>query len=247
MKLFGLVGFPLEHSFSKKYFTEKFANEYLSDCKFELFSIDSITKINDIILSNPNLKGFSVTIPYKEKIIPFLTDLDITASEIGAVNSVKVIRQNNDIQLIGYNTDTFGFTESLKPLLANFNSCALILGTGGAAKAVEYSLKKLNIEYKFVSRSKRSKVLTYSDLTDNVISSHKLIINSTPLGMFPKVENCPDIPYNALTNNHILFDLTYNPEITTFLKNGLKKNAKIKNGLEMLHIQAEKSWKIWNS
>lgn len=247
MKLFGLVGYPLEHSFSKKYFTEKFDKENITDCKFELFSIENINKINAIINLNPELRGFSVTIPYKEQIIPFLTDLDISASEIGAVNSVKAIRQNNDIQLIGYNTDTFGFTESLKPLLTNFNSCALILGTGGAAKAVEYSLKNLKIEYKFVSRSKNTKVLTYSDLTENVISSHKLIINSTPLGMFPKVENCPDIPYNAVTKNHILFDLTYNPEITTFLKKGLEKNATIKNGLEMLHIQAEKSWKIWNS
>lgn len=246
MKLFGLVGYPLEHSFSKKYFTEKFIKESLTDCRFELFSIDNIDKINGLIESNPGLIGFSVTIPYKEKIIPFLTDLDISASEIGAVNSVKVIKENNRIKLIGFNTDIYGFSESLKPLLKNFNSSALILGTGGAAKAVEYSLKKLNIEYLFVSRTKKADTITYSDLNDNIIISNKLIINTTPLGMYPNVENCPDIPYNSLTSDHILFDLTYNPEITTFLKNGQNKNAKIKNGLEMLHFQAEQSWKIWN-
>lgn len=246
MKLFGLIGFPLEHSFSKKYFTEKFIKESLTDCRFELFSIDNINKINGLIESNPGLIGFSVTIPYKEKIIPFLTDIDISASEIGAVNSVKVKRENNRIKLIGFNTDIYGFSESLKPLLKNFNSSALILGNGGAAKAVEYSLKKLNIEYLFVSRTKKAGTITYSDLNDNIIISNKLIINTTPLGMYPNVENCPDIPYNSLTSDHILFDLTYNPEITTFLKNGQNKNAKIKNGLEMLHFQAEQSWKIWN-
>ncbi|OFX42663.1 MAG: shikimate dehydrogenase [Bacteroidetes bacterium GWA2_30_7] len=246
MKLYGLIGYPLEHSFSKKYFTKKFNTENLKDCSFELFSIDNINKINNLILSNPDLKGFSVTIPYKEQIIPFLTELDITASEIGAVNSVKIIRQKKNIDLIGYNTDTFGFTESLKPLVQNFNSSALILGTGGAAKAVEYSLRKLNIGFQLVSRTKSNKSITYNDLTENIINSHKLIINTTPLGMFPKIEECPLLPYNALTNKHILFDLTYNPEITTFLKKGIEKNSIIKNGLEMLHIQAEKSWDIWN-
>lgn len=246
MNLYGLIGYQLTHSFSKTYFTEKFAKEKLYDCKFELFSIDSLTKINEILLSNPDLKGFSVTIPYKIQIIQFLTELDISASEVGAVNSVKVIRQNNNIQLIGYNTDIYGFSESIKPLLNNFDSSALILGTGGAAKAVEYSLKKFKINYKIVSRTKNENTITYNDLTDNIIDSHKLIINTTPLGMYPNIDKFPNLPYNALTHKHILYDLTYNPKISEFLKKGIEHKSIIKNGLEMLYIQAEKSWEIWN-
>ena len=247
MKKYGLIGYPLSHSFSAQYFNEKFYRENIHDCNFELFPIQNISEIEMLVKKNESLKGFSVTIPYKKSIIPFLTSLNNTAKEIGAVNSIKIIDNKNFI-LHGYNTDAFGFEESIKPLLKTHHQKALILGTGGASKAVAFVLKKLNIEFYFVSRNKNeaNSFLQYNELNKEIISSFQIIINTTPLGMFPNINEMPDIPYDSITNNHLLFDLIYNPSETLFIKKGKEKNAIVSNGLQMLHLQAERSWQIWN-
>lgn len=239
MDLFGLIGYPLSHSFSKKYFTKKFEREKIN-ASYELFPIEKIEEVKYIISQNPNLKGFNVTIPYKETIIPFLDEIDDAAKEIGAVNTVKI--QNN--RLIGYNTDIYGFEKSFLSFCNNIPKKALILGTGGSSKAVSFILKKYNFDIKFVSRSAGD--YTYNQLSEEILKEFKVIINTTPLGMFPKVENCPDIPYEFLMDEHYLFDLVYNPEETLFLKKGKDRGAKTKNGLDMLHFQAEKAWEVWN-
>jgi shikimate dehydrogenase len=249
MRTFGLIGYPLSHSFSEKYFTEKFKQENITDCEFRNFPLEDITKLQDIIKNNPTLCGLSVTIPHKRNVIPFLNEIDEAAKEIGAVNCIHLPPQSprgsKGVRLIGYNTDAFGFEKSLKPLLKPHHSQALILGTGGASKAVAYILEKYKIKFSFISRAKNK--LSYSDLTQSVLKKHSLIINTTPVGMFPNVNECPDIPYHFLSQKHLLYDLTYNPEETLFLKKGKEKGAQIKNGLEMLHLQAEKAWEIWNS
>jgi len=248
IKTFGLVGFPLHHSFSKKYFTEKFQKEKLENHQYKNFEIENINSIQDIIKTEPSLVGFNCTIPYKEKIIPYLTDLDNVSSAIKAVNTVKVINYNGKIILKGYNTDAYGFENSLKPLFKKQPSKALILGTGGASKAVSYVLEKLSIQYLFVSRSKdKPNTIAYDEVTDDLIKSHTLIINTSPVGMFPNINEAPPISYNAIAEEHILYDLIYNPETTMFLNHGLTHGAVIKNGLEMLHLQAEKAWEIWNN
>lgn len=250
MKTYGLVGYPLSHSFSKKYFTEKFSRENISDCEFKNFPLEDIAEFPALIRSTPSLYGLSITIPYKKKIVEMLDKVSKPADEINAVNCIKIDKRNQ--LLIGYNTDHEGFTESLKPLLQPHHIRALILGTGGAAKAVAYGLDKLKIKFSYVSRLtnsklKKSTILSYSEINQKIIKEHLLVINTTPLGMFPDISTCPDIPFQYLTDKHLLYDLNYNPEETLFLKKGKEKGAQIKNGLEMLHFQAEKAWEIWNS
>jgi shikimate dehydrogenase len=249
MRTFSLIGFPLTHSFSQKYFTEKFKRENIVDCEFKNFSLENLSELPALLKNNPTLYGLSITIPHKQNILKFLDEIDPAAKEIGAVNCIRTsLRGQSPKQshrLIGYNTDILGFEQSLKPLLKPYHTKALILGTGGASKAVAYVLKKLKIEFRFVSRT--SSDLKYSDVRQGTIEAHSIIINTTPLGMFPNVNECPDIPYQYLTSQHLLYDLTYNPEESLFLKKGKEKGAQIKNGLEMLHLQAEKAWEIWNA
>ena len=240
---FGLVGKNISYSFSRGYFAEKFKREDLPHV-YVNFDMESIDKLDDVIRNTPDLKGLNVTIPYKEDVIPILDDLNKRARKIGAVNTIRITRYQ---KLIGYNTDYYGFKNSLKPHLKTHHKRALILGTGGASKAIAYALKKLDIKYDYVSRSEKESVkFLYSDLTNDIISSYNIIINCTPIGTFPDVNACPDIPYEAITENHILYDLIYNPEQTKFLSCGDMKGATTINGSEMLKLQAEKSWQIWN-
>ena len=232
MRQFGLIGYPLSHSFSKGYFTEKFLKEGIDDCHYDIFPLESIEDFVDLCEQHKNLAGLNVTIPYKEKIIPFLDELNNEAAAIGAVNTIKFINGKK----IGYNSDCYGFEMSLKPLLKPYHTNALILGTGGASKAVEYVLKKLGISFQYVSRNKSANTINYDELDELIIHHSKLIINSTPLGMYPNIENSPDISYDFII---------YNPEETQFLKEGKQRGAQTKNGLEMLYLQAEKSWEIW--
>jgi shikimate dehydrogenase len=242
-KSFGLIGYPLSHSFSKKYFSEKFARENISECAYELFPTKDISEISVLIASNKSLAGLNVTIPYKESVIPFLDAIDETAKEIGAVNCIKV--QNGKTK--GFNTDVYGFEQSLIPFLKPYHKKALVLGTGGASKAITYALKKLQIDFQLVSREAKSNYITYDAITPEIIAQHLLIINTTPLGMFPNVETSPPLPYSSLSKNHLLFDLVYNPAETKFVLEGKEKGATVVNGLKMLEFQAEKSWKIWTN
>ncbi|MFC0605389.1 shikimate dehydrogenase family protein [Winogradskyella pulchriflava] len=240
---FGLVGRDISYSFSRDYFAKKFKQEDLPH-SYVNFDLQSIDELDAIIRNTENLKGLNVTIPYKEDVIPILDDLDKRARKIGAVNTIRITRYQ---KLIGYNTDYYGFKKSLQPHLKKYHKRALILGTGGASKAIAHALKKLKISYDYVSRSEKEGVkFLYSDLTEDIISSYSIIINCTPIGTFPNVNVCPDIPYDAITEKHILYDLIYNPEQTKFLSCGDIKGATTINGLEMLKLQAEKSWKIWN-
>ncbi|MFD0963021.1 shikimate dehydrogenase family protein [Pseudofulvibacter geojedonensis] len=241
-KLFGLIGKNISYSFSQRYFSEKFKTEKLENYQYQNFDIQSISKFNDILIQNPNLKGLNVTIPYKETILPLLDKISSKAQRIGAVNTIRITKKGN---LKGYNTDEYGFRKSLTPLLTKDHKKALILGTGGASKAIAYSLKKLNIPYQFVSRKDGSDFI-YDSLTSEIISEHQIIINCTPLGTSPNINDCPDIPYEAITNKHLLYDLIYNPSETLFLKKGREQGAITSNGLNMLELQAEKAWKIWN-
>jgi len=243
VKKFGLIGYPLSHSFSQKYFTEKFRKENIHDCVYENFSLPDIEQISSILISEPQLQGLNVTIPYKEKIIPFLHFKNDVVEKTGACNCIKI----KNGKLYGYNTDVIGFEISLKKKLKDYHKHALILGTGGAAKAVEYVMKKSGIDYKFVSRKVSSdNTINYGDLDESIIQSNTLIINTAPIGMYPNVDAYPNIPYHALTAKHYLFDLIYNPEKTMFLQKGEEHGAAIQNGHEMLIIQAEESWRIWN-
>lgn len=241
MKLFGLIGYPLSHSFSKRYFTQKFESEKI-DAQYENYPLKAIEEFPALI-KNYNLSGINVTIPYKQDVIPYLDSMSEEAKKIGAVNTIQI----RDGKLKGNNTDCYGFEQSLLPFLKPSHKHALVLGTGGASKAVVFVLDKLGIEWKYVSRTKFSNVLTYKEINAEIVKSHPLIINTTPLGMYPNVEECPEIDYDAIGENHLLYDLVYNPEETLFLQKGKSKGATIKNGLEMLHLQAEKAWEIWNS
>ena len=242
--LFGLIGYPLSHSFSKRYFSEKFAKEGIEGCFYELFPIASVEMLPDILKANPNLRGLNVTIPYKQEVFSYLDAIDDEAKAVGAINTIKI----REGKLTGFNTDVYGFEVSLKNVLRNSipQTKALVLGSGGAAKAVIYVLEKLGISYLKVSRSQTKGDVTYPEVDHSLIATHKLIINTTPLGMAPKEDTFPEIPYEALTSEHVLYDLVYNPEVTAFLKKGLDRGALIQNGLEMLYLQAEKSWEIWN-
>lgn len=246
MKKYGLIGFPLTHSFSKRYFTEKFATENI-DSTYDNFEIDNINKFSDVVKNNPEVIGLNVTIPFKEQVIPFLDELNDSAREIGAVNTVKISRTENDLHLKGYNTDTFGFETSLKPLLKEHHKKALILGTGGASKALKYVLNRLGIEFISASIEElKENEIRYDEIDEKMMMERLLIINATPLGTYPKTETFPNIPYEFITEKHLLFDLVYNPEISVFLRNGQEKGATIKNGYEMLLLQAKKSYEIWN-
>ncbi|MBI4648251.1 MAG: shikimate dehydrogenase [Bacteroidia bacterium] len=248
MRLFGLIGYPVSHSFSKKYFSLKFRNQDINDAIYELFPLKHIEDFPEMINRNPELCGLNITIPYKEKIIPYIVELDKTVSETGAVNTIKFIRKNNLLRLKGYNTDITGFEALLNENAIRKNVQALILGTGGAAKAVAHVLKLKNICYSMVSRTKgRAHTLTYNKLKPDLIKQNRLIINTTPLGMFPDIQGFPLLPYEAISNQHILIDLVYNPVETLFLKYGKTRGAKTFNGLKMFHAQAEKAWEIWNT
>ena len=249
MKRYGLIGYPLSHSFSGKFFLEKFKNESLSDVSYTNYPIKSINEFPDLISNVKDLKGINVTSPYKEDIIKYLDDIDEEAKEIGAVNVVKISKKNESLFLKGYNTDVYGFVSSLKESLNEKVKSALILGTGGAANAVAFGLKKMKIDYTFITRKISDKhiMLNYNDLNKEIIQNTLLIINATPLGIFPKINAKPEIPYKYISKEHILYDLIYNPAETLFLKEGLKRGAIIVNGLKMLHLQAEKAWEIFNS
>ncbi|MFN7013057.1 MAG: shikimate dehydrogenase family protein [Bacteroidia bacterium] len=246
MRIFGLIGYPLNHSFSPDYFNKKFQNQGI-DAVYKAFSIPDINLLNIILNENPKLEGLNVTIPYKKAVIPFLNDMHYQAKTIGAVNCIKIEIRNNKPFLIGYNTDNIGFEKSLIPLLKKHHTQALILGNGGAAKAVAFVLKKLNIPFSFLVRNPNgTNEFAYSGADKKIFEEHKIIINTTPLGMFPDIEKCPDIPYENINETHLLYDLIYNPEESLFLKKGKLQGAQIKNGYEMLVLQAESSWNIWN-
>jgi len=247
MKKYGLIGFPLTHSFSKRFFTEKFETEKI-DSTYDNFEIDNISKFPGIINSNPLLNGLNVTIPYKEQVIPFLNELNDSAKEIGAVNTIKIKRTETGLFLKGFNTDTFGFETSLKPLLKEHHKKALILGTGGASKALKYVLTKLGIEFISASIEElKENEIRYEEIDEKMMKERLLIINATPLGTYPKTEAFPNIPYQFITEKHLLFDLVYNPEVTQFMARGIQKAATVKNGYEMLLNQAIKSYEIWNN
>ena len=244
MKIYGTIGFPLTHSFSKQYFTEKIEREGIMDAFYYSFPLSSIDELPTLLKSHPSLKGLAVTIPYKEKVLKYVTHLSEDVKQIGAANCIKV-RGN---LLSAYNTDIIGFEKSFVKNLKALHKKALVLGTGGASKAVQYVLKKLNIDFLVVSRyeSNAANFIQYNHITENIIHEYTIIINATPLGMSPAEDTCPDLPYGLLTANHYLFDLVYKPAKTLFLQKGEEHGAVIENGFEMLIIQAEENWKIWN-
>ena len=243
MRKFGLIGKNISYSFSESYFKNKFEKEHIKDASYQNFDLESISEFNALIKKNNDIAGLNVTIPYKEVIIPYLDSINKTAAKIGAINTIKITKKGN---LKGYNTDYYGFINSLEPILKKHHKNALILGTGGASKAIAYALNKLKINYIYVSRTKTEDNLTYNELNEQIINKHLIIINCSPVGTFPKIQDCPDIPYEFITDRHILYDLIYNPSETLFLKKGKQLGANICNGLIMLELQAEKSWEIWN-
>ncbi|WP_276360262.1 shikimate dehydrogenase [Daejeonella sp. H1SJ63] len=259
MKKYGLIGYPLTHSFSKKYFTEKFGKEELDNYQYDLYPLPNLSDLPDLIKGIPELCGLNVTVPHKIGVMYYLDKIDPAAKEIDAVNCIKIVNHqpveaffsgelsSMNVRLEGYNTDAIAFEESLKPLIKKHHQKALILGNGGAARAVAYVLNKLGISYRTVSRKAVGKQLTYKKLSSEIMNEYFLIVNTTPLGTFPNIEECADIPYDMLGAKHLLYDLVYNPAETEFLKRGKAQGAACKNGMEMLHLQAEKSWEIWNS
>lgn len=244
MSTYGLIGYPLGHSFSKLYFTEKFNKENINSI-YNLFPIENINLVSDLISSNLDLRGFNVTIPYKQQIIPFLDEVEEEASAIGAVNVVKIIERDGKKILKGYNSDIYGFYESIRPLIKTCHKKALILGTGGASKAIAAMLRKLNIIYTFVSRNAKDGQLSYLDIDAQIMKEYTVIINCSPVGMSPNVDEAPMLPYEYFTDEHIAYDLVYNPLETKFLKLAKEHGATTKNGLEMLYLQAERAWSIW--
>lgn len=248
MKLYGLIGFPLQHSFSAKFFNKKFQQEGI-DATYLNFEIEHIHELRRILVFNPHLRGLNVTIPHKEAVIDFLDDVSPSTKKIGAVNVIKIERGYGDTygyKLKGFNTDYIGFKNSISPLIhPNIHDRALVLGTGGASKAVCYALETLDIEWTYVSRTPRNGGFTYNTLTSDIIADHKIIINTTPLGTFPNIEDFPNIPYQSLTPQHLVYDLVYNPAETAFLRKGREMGATTKNGEEMLELQALAAWGIW--
>ena len=244
---FGLVGKSISHSFSKVYFEEKFLKEQ-KDFSYQNFDLENLNDIREVIKRN-HLSGLNITKPYKRDIIPFLDELDITAKAIDAVNCIKVIWKNNEPYLMGYNTDHYGFAQSIKPFLEPMHQKALVLGTGGASKAVNYALKKIGVDVHYVTRGEKhaENLFNYNELNEYVLNAFKLIVNCTPTGLYPNVNECPDIPYRFITKDHLLYDLIYNPAETLFLEKGKLQGATIINGLNMLKLQAEKGWEIWHS
>jgi len=245
-RTFGLIGYPLSHSFSRKFFTEKFSDEAI-DAEYLNFEIENIAQLPHLIAAHPDLEGLNVTIPYKELVIKFLDYTDEAANEVHAVNTIRIHRSGHHVSLHGYNTDIEGFQESIKPLIQKHHHKALVLGTGGASKAVVRALANLGIDSILISRNPEgNEELSYSDLDEDVMDNYKIIVNTTPIGAYPNIEGCPEIPFEMITQKHLLVDLVYNPEVTEFLKLGEQQGAVVKNGLEMLHIQALASWEIWN-
>ncbi|MEE9364869.1 MAG: shikimate dehydrogenase [Cellulophaga sp.] len=240
---YGLVGKNISYSFSKTYFTEKFLDNNLDQCSYQNFDLQDIQEFQNLAKNTKDLKGVNITTPYKESVIPFLDTLEKNAAKIGAINTVKFTSNG----LIGYNTDVYGFQKSIEPFLNKHHTKALILGTGGASKAVAFVFNELKIDFKYVSRTPKKDGLMYDDLNKTILSEYAIIVNCTPLGTFPNIENKPTIPYEHIETQHLLFDLIYNPEKTAFLKEGENRGATIVNGLRMLQLQAEKAWEIWNS
>jgi shikimate dehydrogenase len=261
MKKYGLIGYPLTHSFSKKYFTEKFEKEKITGSEYELYPIEHIKDLQDLLDTHDNICGLNVTIPHKISILKYLDWIEHDARNAGAVNCIRITAESpvmaaflgevgvdgHDFRLEGFNTDIYGFETSLRPLITDAENEALILGDGGSAKAVKCALNNLNINFKVVTRKPAPGNILFKDLEAHHIKENKIIINTTPLGMSPNVDECPPIPYEFITKDHLLFDLIYNPEKTLFLKKGEEQGAAIKNGYEMLVLQAEKSWEIWNT
>lgn len=245
MDIYGLIGYPLGHSFSISYFNQKFADEGI-DAKYENFEIPTIESLLEVLSSHPNLRGLNVTIPYKQKVISYLDSLSPEARAIGAVNVIKVTHEGNNTILKGYNSDVIGFTRSIEPMLEKVHKKALILGTGGASKAIDYGLKSLGLETVFVSRYPRPGTIQYGNITPEVVKEYNVIVNCTPCGMYPNVDECPALPYEAMDTHTILYDLIYNPDETLFMKRGVEHGASTKNGLEMLLLQAFASWEFWN-
>ncbi len=241
MDKYGIIGYPLGHSFSRAFFTEKFQREHI-DAEYVNFEIPSADMLPGIVQANPNLRGLNVTLPHKEAVIPMLDELSDEAKEIGAVNVIRM----RDGRLKGFNSDIIGFMDSIRPLLKPWHQHALVLGTGGASRAIRVGLQRLGIEWTYVSRTPAPGRLTYADLTPELMEHYRVIVNCSPVGMFPRVDACPDIPYQLLTDRHLLYDLVYNPQETLFLKRGAEHGAAVKNGLEMLHLQALASWRFWN-
>jgi len=247
MRKFGLIGYPLGHSFSKKYFTEKFHNEHITDCSYDNYPLTSLSQLAGLITNEPELTGLNVTIPYKSGVIKFLDQISPEAEEIGAVNVLTIKRLNDKISICGHNSDVNGIHDSLLPFIKPEIKNALVMGTGGSSRAVCYVLRKMGISINQVSRSKKPGLLVYSDINQSLLDNTGIIINTTPLGMFPDIDSKPDINYDLLTGKHILFDLVYNPELTSFLRMGKERGCTTISGLKMLHSQAEKAWEIWNN
>jgi len=246
MDKYGIIGLPLGHSFSPGFFNEKFQNEHI-DAIYEKYELPQIEALQEVLASNPELRGLNVTIPYKQQCIPFLDEVSEEARAIGAVNVISISHNGKKVYLKGYNSDVIGFSRSIEPLLENHHKKALILGTGGASKAVEYSLKKLGLETIKVSRYERPDTIQYEKITPDVIREYNVIVNCTPIGMYPHTEECPQLPYSAMDNHTLLYDLIYNPDETLFMKKGRENGAIVKNGLEMLLLQAYASWEFWNN
>jgi shikimate dehydrogenase len=246
MRKFGLIGYPLGHSFSKKYFSEKFIRENITDCIYDNYPLTDINQLPALIAEDKDLCGLNVTIPYKSDVFRYLDIIESEAQEIGAVNVLKIIRSNGKVKICGYNSDVTGIRDSLSPFITSKTNRAVVLGTGGSSKAVCYVLKKFGLDVVLISRNKKVGVLTYSDLDSSLLAGTGIIVNTTPLGMFPNIDSEPDIDYSQLSSEHILFDLVYNPEMTSFLKRGKERGSKVISGLKMLHSQAERAWQIWN-
>ena len=242
--IYGLIGYPLRHSFSIDYFNHKFHAEDIN-AEYVNFEIEDIGDLMEIIAEEPRLNGLNVTSPYKEQVLPYMNHLDESAEVVGAVNVIKFVRQDKGLELYGYNSDVMGFLRSVQPLINEERKQAMILGTGGAAKAVAHALRQLGVEVSFVSRQKTAHTVVYEEITKNMVHANKLIINATPLGKFPDVDKCPDFPYKFLTKEHLCYDLVYNPDETLFMKKSLQAGAQVKNGLEMLLLQAFESYSIW--
>ncbi len=245
MDKYGLIGYPLGHSFSVGYHNQRFADEGIN-AKYVNFEIPNIDQLIEVLSQNPELKGLNVTIPYKEKVLPFLDYISPEARAIGAVNVIRVVHDGSKIELRGYNSDVIGFVQSIEPMLESYHKKALVLGTGGASKAVGFGLKSLGIEPVFVSRYERPGTIQYDSITPDVVHEYNVIVNCTPLGMFPKIDTCPQLPYEALDEHNVLYDLIYNPDETLFMRKGAERGAAVKNGLEMLLLQAFASWEFWN-
>ena len=246
MKLFGLIGNPLTHSYSEKYFIEKFKKENISDCEYRLFPIKSIAQLPELLKNNPDLLGLNVTTPFKKEVLNYIDEPDIIVKDVESVNTIKIENIQGKSFLKAYNTDIYGFYHSFQPLLKTYHKKALLLGTGGGARAVEFILQLLKIEYLIVSRTPSKKQISYNEIDKSIIQNHQLIINATPVGTFPNINQSPEIPYQFFTSEHLLFDLVYNPSETEFLKQGKKQGAKIQNGMQMLKLQADKAWELWN-